>query len=96
MARLEALKEKYELIGNVRGRGAMLAIEFVKDRVGKEPAKEVCKAVIGECIQNGLVVLGSGVRDNNIRFLMPLVITDEQLNAGFDILDAAIGKVSSK
>jgi 4-aminobutyrate aminotransferase/(S)-3-amino-2-methylpropionate transaminase len=92
MARLQQLKEKYPLVGDVRGRGAMLAIEFVKDRTTKEPAKEECKAIIGECMQNGLVVLGSGVRDNNIRFLMPLVITDEQLAAGFDILEAAVKK----
>jgi 4-aminobutyrate aminotransferase/(S)-3-amino-2-methylpropionate transaminase len=93
-ARLREIESKYAIVGDVRGRGAMLAIEFVKDRATKEPAKEECKAIIGECMQNGLVVLGSGVRDNNIRFLMPLIITDEQLNAGFDILDAAIAKVT--
>ena len=96
MKRLAALQEKYELIGNIRGRGAMLAMELVKDRNTKEPAKEETKAVIQECWKNGLVVLGAGVRDNNIRFLMPLVITDAQLNAGFDILDNAIAKVTSK
>jgi len=92
--RLAGFAKKYDIVGNVRGRGAMLAIEFVKDPVTKEPAKEACKAIIGECMQHGLVVLGAGVRDNNIRFLMPLVITDEQLAAGFDILDAAIAKVA--
>ncbi len=91
--RLYEMKEKYELIGDVRGRGAMLAIEFVKDRSTKEPAKTECKAIISECIANGLVVLGSGVRDNNIRFLAPLVITDEQLITGLDILERAIEKV---
>jgi 4-aminobutyrate aminotransferase/(S)-3-amino-2-methylpropionate transaminase len=93
--RLYELKEKYSLIGDVRGRGAMLAIEFVQDRGTKEPAKAETKAIINECIQNGLVVLGAGVRDNCIRFLAPLVITDEQLNAGFDILDRAIGKITT-
>jgi 4-aminobutyrate aminotransferase/(S)-3-amino-2-methylpropionate transaminase len=94
-ARLQELEKKYPaVVGNIRGRGAMLAIEFVKDQKTKEPAKDFTKAVIAECIQNGLVVLGAGVRDNNIRFLMPLVITDEQLSAGFDILDAAIAKVA--
>ena len=92
--RLLEMKEKYSLIGDVRGRGAMLAIELVKDRVSKEPAKEETKAIIGECIKNGLVVLGAGVRDNCIRFLMPLVITDEQLHAGMDILDRAIAKIT--
>ena len=92
--RLYEMKEKYSLIGDVRGKGAMLAIEFVQDRATKEPAKAETKAIIAECIQNGLVVLGAGVRDNCIRFLAPLVITDEQLNAGFDILDKAIAKIS--
>lgn len=94
MKRLKEMEAKYSLIGNVRGRGAMCAVEFVKDRATKAPAKEETKAIIGECMKNGLVVLGAGVRDNMIRFLMPLVITDEQLNAGLDILDAAIAKFS--
>lgn len=94
--RLYEMKEKYEIIGDVRGRGAMLAMEFVKNRATKEPAKEETKAIIGECIKHGLVVLGAGVRDNNIRFLMPLVITDEQLLAGLEILDQAIGKITNQ
>lgn len=94
MKRLCEMKEKYGIIGDVRGKGAMLAIELVKDGVTKVPAKDETKAIIGECIQNGLVVLGAGVRDNCIRFLMPLVITDEQLHAGMDILDQAIAKIT--
>lgn len=89
--RLEELKKKYGLIGDCRGLGAMRALEFVKNRETKEPAKDETKAIIGECMKNGLVVLGCGVRDNCIRLLSPLVITDEQLNAGLDILERAIG-----
>ena len=74
----------------------MQAIEFVKDRETKEPAKDECKAIINECMMNGLVVLGAGVRDNCIRFLLPLVITDEQMNAGLDILEKAIAKIAGK
>lgn len=95
MKRFEAMKEKYDIIGDARGRGAMLVLEFVKDRKTKEPAKVETKAIINECMQNGLVVLGAGVRDNCIRFLMPLVITDEQVNAGLDILEAAIDKINT-
>jgi len=91
--RFSDLKEKYSLIGDARGVGAMRVLEFVKDRTTKEPAKEETKAIIGECVKNGLVILGCSVRDNCIRFLTPLVITDEQLNAGLDILDRAIAKV---
>lgn len=92
--RLYECKEKYEIIGDVRGVGAMMAIELVKNRATKEPAKDETKKIIGECIANGLVVLGAGVRDNCIRFLTPLVITDEQLNAGLDILEKAIERVN--
>jgi len=94
MNRFEDMKGKYELIGEVRGLGAMVAIELVKDRETKEPAKDEANKIINECWKNGLVVLSAGVRGNNIRFLMPLVITDKQLEMGLDILEAAIEKVS--
>lgn len=90
--RLNEMKEKYELIGDVRGRGAMLALELVKDRTTKEPAKEETNKIVEECFQNGLVTLSCGIRGNVIRFLMPLVTTDEQLLAGLDILERAIAK----
>jgi 4-aminobutyrate aminotransferase / (S)-3-amino-2-methylpropionate transaminase / 5-aminovalerate transaminase len=93
ISRLLEMQNKYQLIGDVRGRGAMTALELVKDRTTKQPAKEETTAVIEECRKNGLIVLSAGVRDNIIRMLSPLVITDEQLNAGLDILENAIGKV---
>ncbi|TCO79518.1 4-aminobutyrate--2-oxoglutarate transaminase [Marinisporobacter balticus] len=93
MNRLNEMKEKYEIIGDVRGLGAMMAIELVKDQETKEPAKDEIKEIIKECNKQGLVVLDAGVRGNNIRFLMPLVITDEQLNFGLDIIENAIVKV---
>lgn len=94
LARLNEMKEKYSIIGDVRGRGAMLAIELVKDRATKEPAKEETNKIIEECGQKGLILLNCGVRGNNIRFLMPLVITDEQLMMGLDILEGVIAKNS--
>ncbi len=95
-SRFNEMKKKYKLIGDIRGLGAMMAIEFVKDRVTKEPAKNEVKAIIKECSNNGLMILDCGVRGNTLRCLMPLCITDEQLNAGLDILESAISKVSSK
>ena len=94
--RFEDMKEKYEIIGEVRGLGAMVAIELVKDRETKEPAKEETNRIISDCYKNGLVVLSAGVRGNNIRFLMPLVVTDRQLEMGLDILEAAIEKVNDE
>ncbi|MCQ4638593.1 4-aminobutyrate--2-oxoglutarate transaminase [Anaerovorax odorimutans] len=96
MKRFLEMKEKYQIIGDVRGVGAMLVLEFVQDRGTKEPAKTETKAIINECMRNGLVVLGAGVRDNCIRFLMPLVITDEQIAAGLDILEKAIAKIDAE
>jgi len=91
--RLKEMQEKYSLIGDVRGLGAMVAIELVKDRSTKEPAKAETKAIIQQCYKNGLVVLSAGVFSNVIRMLMPLVITDEQINTGLDILEKAVAKV---
>ena len=93
--KLETLQEKYPLIGDVRGRGIMLAIELVKDRATKEPAKDETNAVIQDCWQNGLVLLSAGARGNVIRFLVPFVVTEEQMEAGVAILDKALEKVSS-
>ncbi len=90
MKRFAQFKEKYEVIGDVRGLGAMCAIEFVKDRVTKEPNKEIVSAIITEANRRGLVLLSAGLYGNVIRVLMPLVITDEQLEEGLDILEEAI------
>jgi len=90
--RLEKMRDRFSMIGDIRGRGAMLAVELVKDRDTKAPAAEETGAIVKECWKNGLLILNCGVRGNNIRFLMPLVITDDQLNAGFDILEKAFEK----
>ncbi|QZY56514.1 4-aminobutyrate--2-oxoglutarate transaminase [Crassaminicella profunda] len=94
MKRFNEMKEKYEIIGDIRGRGAMMAIELVKNKDTQEPAKKETNKVLQECWKNGLVVLSAGVRGNNIRFLMPLIITDQQLNIGLDILENAIKRVT--
>ena len=90
--RIEAMKSKFSCIGDFRGIGAMQAIELVRNQKTKEPATSEVSAIVQECWANGLVVLDAGMRGNCIRFLMPLVITDAQLNEGMDILEAAIGK----
>ena len=92
-SRLNVMKEKYPIIGDVRGRGGMVAVEIVKNRVTKEAAKVETDAIQAECMKNGLVVLNCGIRGNCIRFLVPLVITDDQLVSGLDILESAFDKV---
>ena len=92
--RFKKMQEKYSLIGDVRGRGAMMAFELVKDRKNKVPAKEETKAIIKEAYNNGLVLLSAGLYSNVIRILVPLVVTEEQLNAGLDIIENAVEKVN--
>jgi len=88
--RFEALWKKCPSVGNVRGVGAMRAIEFVKDRATKEPAKELVNRIVRLCYERGLIVIGAGTYGNVIRTLMPLVITEEQLEEGLDVLEGAI------
>jgi 4-aminobutyrate aminotransferase/(S)-3-amino-2-methylpropionate transaminase len=83
---LLGLQEKFSLIGDVRGIGPMMAIELVKDKNTKEPATAETKALAKFCFDKGLIILGCGTYGNVIRFLMPLVITEAQLQQGLDIL----------
>jgi 4-aminobutyrate aminotransferase/(S)-3-amino-2-methylpropionate transaminase len=86
--RLRKMAETHPAIGEVRGRGAMLAVELVKPG-GKEPDAQLTAAVARACHQAGLLVLTCGTYGNVLRFLPPLVIGEELLNEGLDILDAA-------
>lgn len=83
-------KSKYEIVGDVRGIGAMIGIEFVHSKKTKEPAPDLVSKIITDCVNNGLILESAGTYGNVIRFLCPLVVTDEQLNAGFDIFESAI------
>lgn len=90
METYESWKEKYPVIGDVRGMGAMIGLELVKDAESKEPAAELTSKVIQSAAQKGLIIENAGIYGNVLRFLAPLVITDEQLQAGLDILEEAI------
>ncbi|SHJ55232.1 aspartate aminotransferase family protein [Hespellia stercorisuis] len=89
-AAFEAMKEKYEVVGDVRGLGAMIGVEFVTDKATKNPNPTFVKAFVQECAQHGLMVESAGIYGNVIRFLAPLVMTDAQLEAGLKIYDDAI------
>ena len=90
MARYKEWLAKYDCVGDVRGLGGMIGIEFVEDKASKKPAKALTGAIIAECAANGLLVEGAGIYGNVIRFLAPLVITDEQIEAGLNIFERAI------
>jgi len=83
-------KEKYEIIGDVRGIGAMQAIEFVKDRTTREAATQLNGEIIKECLHKGVLVAGSGIYGNCIRLLVSLEITDEQLEEAFGVMETAV------
>ncbi|MFE4610277.1 4-aminobutyrate--2-oxoglutarate transaminase [Streptomyces niveus] len=88
--RLKEMAEKFHVIGDVRGRGAMLALELVKDRDTKEPNPEATAALAKACHMEGLLVLTTGTYSNVLRFLPPLVIGEDLLTEGLDILEQAL------
>jgi 4-aminobutyrate aminotransferase / (S)-3-amino-2-methylpropionate transaminase / 5-aminovalerate transaminase len=87
--RLEALAAKYDVIGDVRGRGAMLAVELVAGGGSLEPNPELTSAVSSACHREGLITLTAGTYGNVLRFLPPLVIGDALLTEGLDLLESA-------
>ena len=94
--RFNEWKEKYPVIGDVRGLGGMIGLEFVKNQESKEPYPEFSAAVISGCAKKGLMIEGAGTYGNVIRFLAPLVMTDEQLEAGLDIYESVIKELLEK
>ena len=94
-ARMEAWRGRFDAVGDVRGLGAMLAIELVRDRVTKDPDSELATAVVEAAAERGLLLLKAGLYGNCIRVLCPLVVTDEQLDEALaaweEALEAAIG-----
>jgi 4-aminobutyrate aminotransferase len=93
MRRLKSLAEKYEFIGDVRGRGLMIGVELVANRKTKEPVPDKRDGVVRECFRHGLLLLGAGA--TAVRFCPPLIISEEDINIGLDIFDAALRKVFS-
>ena len=91
--RFVSMKERHSIVGDIRGMGAMRAIELVKDRETREPAKEETESIIRDCYQNGVILISAGTYGNVIRLLLPLVVTDEQLEEGLDVIETAIAKV---
>jgi 4-aminobutyrate aminotransferase / (S)-3-amino-2-methylpropionate transaminase / 5-aminovalerate transaminase len=89
-ARLEEFQDRFDVVGDVRGVGAMVAMELVTDRATKAPAKEATARVIEECYTQGAVVLKAGTYDNVIRLLPPLTIDEGLLDEGLGILEKAL------
>jgi 4-aminobutyrate aminotransferase/(S)-3-amino-2-methylpropionate transaminase len=86
-------RDRYALIGEMRGLGAMRAMELVRDRASREPARNETEAVLRFCLERGLVCLSAGTYGNVIRILVPLVATDEQVQEGLSVLEAGLAEV---
>ena len=94
-ARAASWKERFPIVGEVRGVGAMWAVELVSDRATKAPAKDATNAVSKKCYERGLVTISAGTYGNVIRTLMPLVIRDEELAEGLSVFEGALAEVAS-
>ena len=92
-ARMLSWQERFAAIGDVRGLGAMLAVEYVEDRETKEPAPGVAARVAEEAAARGLLLLKAGVYSNCNRVLCPLVITDAELEEGLAAWEEALEAV---
>ena len=92
--RMESWHDRFDFVGDVRGLGAMLAIELVKDSGSKEPDPDLATAVVEAATSRGLLLLKAGIFSNCIRVLVPLVITDEQLSEALGVWEEALEAAS--
>jgi 4-aminobutyrate aminotransferase / (S)-3-amino-2-methylpropionate transaminase / 5-aminovalerate transaminase len=88
------LQQQFPIIGDVRGLGGMVAMELVKDSTTKEPDSHTASDVLAAAHQRGLVLIKAGMYDNVLRVLVPLCVTDEQLQQGLDIFEEAFSTVA--
>jgi 4-aminobutyrate aminotransferase/(S)-3-amino-2-methylpropionate transaminase len=91
MARFNEWKDKYSIVGDVRGTGSMMGIEFIKD-AAKTPNPEAVSKIVSYAWTKGLILESAGTFGSVIRFLCPLCVTDEQLECGLSILEEAIAQ----
>ena len=91
-ANLRALQQRYEIIGDIRGRGLLQGIELVRDRSSKEPATEIAADIYRHCLANGLMFSVRGKFKNVLRFVPPFTTTNAQLDQATEILEAGMHK----
>lgn len=94
MKRLKEMQQKYQIIGDVRGKGLMIGVEFVKDRETKEPAPDETLDIVNKCFKRGLAIITAG--KSTIRIVPPLIITKDLIDAGLDVFEGAVKDVSSQ
>lgn len=91
MKRLETLQARYEVIGDIRGKGLMIGMELVEDSISKKPLVEKRNGIIYKCFEKGLLMQGCGI--SSIRFSPPLIINEEEVHVGLDIFESALKQV---
>ena len=89
------MQEKCPCLGDVRGRGLVMGLEFVKDKKTKEPAPELIHPIIDRCAENGLLVGSVGIHGNVIRVAPPLVMTEAQAHESCDIMEKVLLSLKS-
>jgi 4-aminobutyrate aminotransferase len=92
LTRLHGFAEKHPVIGDVRGHGFMIGIEFV--RLDGTPDHASCEAVLGHCLENGLILINCGIERNVIRFIPPLVTTEKELDSALDIFEEGVRRLA--
>lgn len=90
----QKLAEKYPVIGDVRGLGAMVAVEFVKDRATREPDRDIVGRLMALAMQRGVLTVRAGTYGNVLRLLNPLVITDSQIDEALEVLDGCLAELT--
>ena len=93
MKRFEEMKERYEIVGDVRGKGLFIGVELVKSKKTKEMGIAESQAVTKECFRDGLILITAG--RNTLRVIPPLNVAREELEEGIDVMERAIAKVNS-
>jgi len=93
MSRLSVYPEKFDIVGDVRGRGLMIGIEFVQPEDRKAPNPETARAVLEGCLGEGLILYPCGTWNQTIRFIPPLVVTADELDEGLDSLERVVATV---
>jgi len=92
MEKFHSFSQKYPFVGEARGLGAMNAMEIVVDKKNPKPNGDLAQAIVKRCYDKGLIMLTAGGFSNVIRHLVPLVVTDEQLEKGLKILDECMAE----
>jgi 4-aminobutyrate aminotransferase/(S)-3-amino-2-methylpropionate transaminase len=95
-ARARAWSQQFGIVGDVRRRGAMVGVELVRNRETKEPAKHETDEIIRMACERGVLLIAAGTCGNVVRFLTPLVISDDELDEGLEVMTACLAAVASQ